>query len=266
MFCWILSASFSLASGVSTTSPSTPAVKRPALRSVTRRTLTSVFARGAEHQLLQVADPPQVPRLRCREDPLTQPPYARLANTPINLAPAEVRVLWSVHHDGSLAVSNLPSAPGSSSSSSSQAHLTASAPFRAGPRRPISDRLSRTAGGGPAIMSRFPVAFRLPASLFGHPIPAEEFGPPHGRLTGPEARTSTGSPRSRTHELQPGWVPPLPRGRRRSSRLTQTSTGACRFSAASPCTPLPASISEALITGHRRRVTRFTRPAFPLRL
>ena len=34
-----------LASGVSTTSPSTPAVRRPALRSVTRRTLTSVFAR-----------------------------------------------------------------------------------------------------------------------------------------------------------------------------------------------------------------------------
>jgi hypothetical protein len=43
--CCTLSASFALASGVSTTSPSTPAVKRPALRSVTRRTLSSVFAR-----------------------------------------------------------------------------------------------------------------------------------------------------------------------------------------------------------------------------
>jgi group II intron reverse transcriptase/maturase len=40
-----LSASLALASGVSTTSPSTPAVRRPALRSVTRRTLNSVFAR-----------------------------------------------------------------------------------------------------------------------------------------------------------------------------------------------------------------------------
>ena len=40
-----LSASLALASGVSTTSPSTPAVRRPALRSVTRRTLKSVFAR-----------------------------------------------------------------------------------------------------------------------------------------------------------------------------------------------------------------------------
>ena len=43
--CCTLSTSCILASGVSTTSPSTPAVKRPALRSVTRRTLKSVFAR-----------------------------------------------------------------------------------------------------------------------------------------------------------------------------------------------------------------------------
>ena len=45
VFCCTLSASFSLASGVSTISPSTPAVRRPALRSVTLRTLISVFAR-----------------------------------------------------------------------------------------------------------------------------------------------------------------------------------------------------------------------------
>ena len=43
--CCTLSANAILASGVSTTSPSTPAVKRPALRSVTRRTLKNVFAR-----------------------------------------------------------------------------------------------------------------------------------------------------------------------------------------------------------------------------
>ncbi len=45
VFCCTLSTNCILASGVSTTSPSTPAVRRPALRSVTRRTLTSVFAR-----------------------------------------------------------------------------------------------------------------------------------------------------------------------------------------------------------------------------
>jgi hypothetical protein len=45
VFCCTLSTSCILASGVSTTSPSTPAVRRPALRSVTRRTLSSVLAR-----------------------------------------------------------------------------------------------------------------------------------------------------------------------------------------------------------------------------
>ncbi len=44
-FCCTLSTNRILASGVSTTSPSTPAVRRPALRSVTRRTHRSVFAR-----------------------------------------------------------------------------------------------------------------------------------------------------------------------------------------------------------------------------
>jgi hypothetical protein len=43
--CCTRSASFILASALSTTSPSTPAVRRPALRSVTRRTLISVLAR-----------------------------------------------------------------------------------------------------------------------------------------------------------------------------------------------------------------------------
>ena len=45
LFCCTLEAKSALALRVSTTSPSTPAVKRPALRSVTRRTLISVLAR-----------------------------------------------------------------------------------------------------------------------------------------------------------------------------------------------------------------------------
>ncbi len=52
----------------------------------------------AEHQLLQVADPFQVPRPRRREDPLTQPPYALLTGTPINSVPAKARALRSVRH------------------------------------------------------------------------------------------------------------------------------------------------------------------------
>ena len=55
--------------------------------------------------------------------------------------------------------------------------------------------------------------------FLGHPVPAEELGPPCGRLTerdfppGPRRGTAF-----RAHELRPGWVPSLPRGQRCSSR------------------------------------------------
>lgn len=50
-------------------------------------------------------------------------------------------------------------------------------------------------------------------------MPAEELGSPHGRLTGRESRPDLdGVTAFRTSELRPGWVPPLPRGRRCSSR------------------------------------------------
>jgi hypothetical protein len=67
-------------------------------------------------------------------------------------------------------------------------------------------------------VSRFPVAFQPPAfSLLGHPIPAGELGVPHSRLTG-QRPDLDGVTAFRTHELRPGWVPPIPRGRRCSSR------------------------------------------------
>ena len=52
-----------------------------------------------EHQLLQTADPCEVPRLRRREDPLPQAPYVSLCPPPVNLTPVKGRVLWSVRHD-----------------------------------------------------------------------------------------------------------------------------------------------------------------------
>ena len=83
------SANFILAFGVSTTSPSTPAVKRPALRSVTRRTLTSVFARDRSINFCRLRTRLQVACLRRREDPLPQTPYALLTGTPINSVPGK---------------------------------------------------------------------------------------------------------------------------------------------------------------------------------
>ena len=76
-----------LASGVSATSPSIPAVRRPVLRCVTCRTLTSVLARAPQHQLLQVPDPGPVLLLRRREDPLPQPPYLLLLRPPVDPIP-----------------------------------------------------------------------------------------------------------------------------------------------------------------------------------
>ena len=81
-----------------------------------------------------------------------------------------------------------PSVPGFRSSSSSQAHLTASARFRVRAPGPVSGRLCETAGGGAShSCPGFPLPFGHRRSLLGHPIPAGELGPPYGRLTGPKS-------------------------------------------------------------------------------
>ena len=67
----------------------------------------------------------------------------------------------------------------------------------------------------------------------------------------------------RTRELRPGWVPPLPRGRRCSPGQVVSLTGACRSPAASPCTPPQLPIDGGSLTRHQRGFKRFTRPVFP---
>ena len=52
---------------------------------------------GTEQQLLQVADPFEVACLRCREDPLPQPPYAIFHGTPVDRVPIQDLALRSVH-------------------------------------------------------------------------------------------------------------------------------------------------------------------------
>ena len=49
-----------------------------------------------EHQLLQAADPLVVPGLRCREDPLPQPPYLLLPRPPVGLIPLNRHVTGAV--------------------------------------------------------------------------------------------------------------------------------------------------------------------------
>jgi hypothetical protein len=73
--------------------------------------------------------------------------------------------------------------------------------------------------------------------LSGHPVPARELGLPHGRLTGHTRPDPDGVSTFRTFETRPGWVPSLPRGRRCSPGQMPCPASACRFPAASPCTP-----------------------------
>jgi hypothetical protein len=73
----------------------------------------------------------------------------------------------------------------SSLSSVGGGHLTTSARFRARAPGPVSGRLSTTTSWRGWSRSRdFPLRFRRPRSLLGHPVPAKELGLPHGRLTG----------------------------------------------------------------------------------
>ena len=75
----------------------------------------------------------------------------------------------------------------------SLAHLTASARFRAGPQGSVSGRLCGTASWRDwPSRPGFPLRLRRRHSLLGHPMPAEELGSPHGRLTG---RAITSGPR-----------------------------------------------------------------------
>ena len=139
-----------------------------------------------------------------------------------------------------VAASNLSSVPGLRSSSSSQAHLTASARFRVRAPGPYpAGYPTRPAGGGRPSRPGFPLPFGRRHSLLGHPIPAEGLGLPCGRLTGndrpdldggyhvPHARAATGVGASsipRTAVLIPAGRPPQP--------------APAALSAASPCTPL----------------------------
>ena len=182
---------------------------------------------GPEHQLLQIADPLEVPCLRRREDPLPQTPYVVLDLPPVDRQPVEELVLRSVHHPRTAATGGSPSmivvmASNLSFGSGVCRHrfFTGSPdprqhPFGSG-HQPVSGRLSETAGGGADHVSRFPVAFRPPA-FASWAILSRRGVRPSSRSAYraiDRARTPTGFPRSARARSRPGWVPSIPRGRR----------------------------------------------------
>ena len=68
----------------------------------------------------------------------------------------------------------------------------------------------------------------------------------------------------RTCELQPGWVPSLPRGRRCSSRPSRFLDRRLPLYRGQSLDPAPASHRAGLcMTRHQREFKQFTRPTFP---
>ena len=135
--------------------------------------------------------------------------------------------------------------------------------------RPVSGQLCGTTAwrrrpSCPGFLS----PFLCRRSLLGHPVPAGEFGPPHGRLIGHAPEGASGPRRStafRTHELRPGWVSSKPRGRRCSSRTEGRAqpapAGSFRGQSFDPALAHPSC--GLPFARHQRGFTRFTRPVCP---
>jgi hypothetical protein len=196
--CSILSTNLALASGVSTTSPSTPAVMRPALRSVTRRTLTSVFERERNMSFCRLRTLLRSPacdavKIRCRSrrtSASTRRQSIRRQSKGASSGPFTATLI---------AASNLSSGSGASViffSTGSPDRVSALS--RPGTRPGIRPVIRHNRLEEPTIGRGFPSPFGRRRSLLGHPVPAEDLGPPCGRLTGRAivARTPTGLPRS----------------------------------------------------------------------
>lgn len=200
----------------------------------------------AEHQLLQIADLFQVPRLRCREDTLPQTPYGLLRLPPIDRRPVRDLAVRSVHHNTArmmastactvdVMTSNLSFRSGIVVVASSQGHQTHVSTL-SGQAPALSGQLCRTTSGGPVITPRFPVAFRLPAFaswVFLPPLMIWAF-----LAVGLPDTTSypdiIGIITLRTSETRPVRTPPLPRDGGVLPTDWTSSAGACRFPATSP--------------------------------
>ena len=115
-----------------------------------------------------------------------------------------------------------------------------------------------------AILSRFPAAL----SAAGIRFSVIRFPPGNWALLavglpdlGPDL---DGVTTFRTRELQPGWVPSLPRGRRCSSRPSSLLDRRLPLRNGQSLHPAPAShLAGLCLTRHQRGFKQFTRPAFP---
>jgi len=202
----------SLSAADRATRPSTPGVRRPALRSVTCRTLNSVFDRTSKHQLLQAAYLLQVAGSRRREDPLPQPSYPVLDGTPIHSVPSpgprpRVRSPDPTRRRRP-SVQLVPWFQRLVIRSLRRPTRSTSALFRGGPPGPVSRPvIRRDHWRGVIVLRRFPVTFRRTGiRLLDHPVPAADSASLTDRPTS-HRLDRNGVPTLHTHETRSGWAP-----------------------------------------------------------
>jgi hypothetical protein len=200
-----------------------PAVARPALRCVTRRTLTSVLAWLRSISFCRLRTRLRSPscdalKIRCRKRRTSSSTVRHSMPSQSRTSP---RGPFATATPTAVAVcgasaSNLPTRAGATNVFTPKAHLPTSAPFRvraAARIRPvIHDDVD---GGADQELPWFPVAFRPPAFasrviLFPPGTSAcLTVGLPDSHCRDPDGVSTF-----HTSEIRPGRVPSLPRGRR----------------------------------------------------
>lgn len=116
------------------------------------------------------------------------------------------------------------------------------------------------------MMSRFPAAFRPPAFASRVILSRQGVGPSsrsaYRTTIGPDP---DGVSMFHTREIRPGWVPPMPRGRRCSPGLIPRFSRRLPLPNGQSLNPAHPTHQQGLgMTRCQRRFTQFTRPVFPL--
>ena len=222
---------------------------------------------AAQHQLLQVADPFEVPVLRRLEDPSPQPPYVVLDRSASRSRPSPGRRPAVRSPQGRLCVANRVAVMASNLPARTEVtvvllktHLAHVSTPR-GRESPVSGQLSEPTAGGAELPTRFPVAFRRTGVGFlGHPVPAKRFSRPYGRPTESSASAATGFPRSACARPGRGGCRLCSGGGGVHATGQMPPIAACRFPTASPapryCTIAGVHPDEAFPAVHSRSPVR----------
>ena len=212
-------ASFARPRGVSTTSPSTPAVLRPAFRCVTCRTLSSVLLQLRSISFCRLRTLLRSPscvalKILCRSLP-TSPSWVgqsmAVPSKTSSSGPFTLPVASAIVAACAVVMSNLSFGSGAQASKRQWLTWSTSAPFRAR-HEPVCGQLCETAAGRSSLSSRFPAAFRPPAfACWTIQCPPGSWASLAVGLPG-HRPDPDGVVTFRTAETRPGWVLSVPRG------------------------------------------------------